>query len=736
MNRKFATTLTLFALSIMMSLGQTITTDAISGLEYLDDGDGKKYIWVGDSNLPISGGGTIAPDYFIRDPELRQNLRSSYNGGNAKLYKTSLDTKTNINCSSYNNVATYYGIQYFQGMTTFRTGSSSVTTGVELDLSKNTKLTALYFGSSNIGLSSLDISNTKMTTTKTIAIPSGSSSTLQKVFASNSSVETITVPTGNYVKTFVAKDCPSLNRIQCESSLLEKIDVRGSSALKKLHIKEGRLTSDSIFLEGCTSLETIVAHRHRFVNLDFLEPVIHNLTQLQVNGGKYVHVSGEVFEPTQVIKSVDSSKLPTTLTIMMVRHNVIDTLNLSMQTEIEQLEANHNRLWALNLENLQKLRLRDGTTTPMNCGVKNQYPFHEVEVVKDESVIDGSNDAIIMRIPNNNMTIHTDRISNFTILGRKYSADEILKSDENGHYFRIPCTNTDDVNLHNDTVRYVYDTKAMVGNVNEEYFAEARMMDVNVITDPYIMYMNPLSKSGEGVDYYSGTIYLDYDAIVPKGVEVFIATGIKDANKITSNGTAQAEAQVDLVRVGVENDTIPAFTPLYVRSNTAAGLYGFHKTWTPDYVGWVGGKLMYKKISKGYTNSQGVSQSTLDSNILVGTLSDITVGKRTVLTLGRQNMKKINGEPTMMIGFWPYNGTTVRAHRCYIPESALNGVELGSAKGVTFNFTNLETTSHIPRDRNVEEGTSYYTIQGIKVGKAGVGKGVYIVGNRKYVVTR
>lgn len=58
---------------------QTLVTDRESGLEYLDDGDGKLYIWVGSGPISVDGStqinGTNSNAYFVSDGGLRSNWR-------------------------------------------------------------------------------------------------------------------------------------------------------------------------------------------------------------------------------------------------------------------------------------------------------------------------------------------------------------------------------------------------------------------------------------------------------------------------------------------------------------------------------------------------------------------------------------------------------------------------------------------------------------------------------------
>lgn len=161
------------------------------------------------------------------------------------------------------------------------------------------------------------------------------------------------------------------------------------------------------------------------------------------------------------------------------------------------------------------------------------------------------------------------------------------------------------------TWKKVGDTYTYVKTETVDKYVNAR-----VHVYPYIMYVNPATRSTyqklgvkDSVDYYSGTIYLDYAAIVPEGLEVYVAAGlatktvgeevVKDTTLITSNGISEAHEQLRMVKVGVAGEIIPARTPLYVKpalpsaekqangwSQAAAGLYAFETTWDFKLLGW------------------------------------------------------------------------------------------------------------------------------------------------------
>ena len=69
---------------------QTLVTDPESGLEYLDDGDGKLYIWVGSDPIFVDGSkqinGTNSNAYFVSDGGLRSNWRGDLAENDNRTY--------------------------------------------------------------------------------------------------------------------------------------------------------------------------------------------------------------------------------------------------------------------------------------------------------------------------------------------------------------------------------------------------------------------------------------------------------------------------------------------------------------------------------------------------------------------------------------------------------------------------------------------------------------------------
>ena len=315
-----------------------------------------------------------------------------------------------------------------------------------------------------------------------------------------------------------------------------------------------------------------------------------------------------------------------------------------------------------------------------------------------------------------------------------------------------------DVNFYDNTLKYIYytffdgDGNPYLDDALGKSQANGNPDDnIEVKCYPYIMYINPASQDvhskndeslGEDKQFYSGTLILEYDAIVPAGATAYIAKNVqlgKDVYYSSVNGgaTKVTANQLRLVEIepgeGATNVVIPANTPIYVKADDASGLYGFHRAEHPDYL--VGGNVQpYGVAADG--------SDLIKDNILQGTLVPLAVSRGSVLTLGRS---RIMGEtelgdvtPESRIGFWPFNGTTVPAHRVYIPATAVdNAVTESSSRGLLFSFfdddENAGTVTGLS-SVSTQFGQGWYTVSGIRLEGRPTQKGVYIHNGKKEVI--
>ena len=535
---------------------------------------------------------------------------------------------------------------------------------------------------------------------------------------------------------------------------LRKVTIQNSSNTSPMGLSADNscLSPDSIFSDRkfykLQLKRTKVTDMERLYSmLDFAtNATLSSNADLQLNGGKYnrqtmAGVNDGTINPTNQIREIDMSRIPSQTRILLIRHNLLTKLENVNLPNLAQTELQNNLLWSLDLSSV--------TATSGNYRITPQKPYADLTVVKGEAE-DGSQDEVRLYLPEGQSALFDgSRLvsGSVKLLGTPVADQKIFGTTEK--YFKLASVaggvNADlDLYAKHNGFSYRYNARPSLPDdaVNSDGSSK-KYIDVEVKTYPYIMYINPQTKSGAGVDYYSGTLWLDYDAIVPPGTTAWIATGIKRDS--VNVGSAQAGNQLVLEKIGDPGDLIPAGTAMYVRSNTQAGLYAFHKVWTHEPIGWDGPDATSQPTdtlwyNKAYTDEQLTELAAQrarigDRNILEGsnTITRLN-GPLEALTLG---VERKSGK--RMIGFWPFSGTEIPAHRCYIPEATYRRLTSGSssgAKGVTFFFGNGETTGITTLDSSATDALPdhWYTLDGRRLNGKPTQKGVYIHQGRKEVV--
>lgn len=562
------------------------------------------------------------------------------------------------------------------------------------------------------------------------------------------------------LKEIVLEAGHPITMLDLRGTMIERAEVqnpRSGRTFNHFNIQSSRLKQENITLSG-DRVSLAQLHLHRGMITD-LSPFYSKMnatafTGLYCNGGKYYRksyagVDDGTFNPTNQIREIDMKKIPSSTTSLQLSYNLLEHME-NFEHPISNLQINNNLLWSLDLDHLT---VNPTSPSTINYTISPQKPMADLWVEKGVPD-DGSGDEVRIYIPPAQAEVFIDgRLIDKSVKfisrdGKLHSLpdqNQTIFEDAKGKYFKLVAADTINTDLDyygvHDGFTYKYNTRPHLGN---EY-GEKRDMEVQVKIYPYIMYINPKTMSGSGVDYYSGTLWLDYHSIVPEGTTVWIATGIKrDSMDV---GSAQAENQLVLEPIGGPGDVIPAGTAMYVRSKTKAGLYAFQKAWTPEYLGWGGPSnfttgtdtVMYNEdLSRVQAQLAQQIEKIGNRNILVGSGEDTTVDAYSTLTLGRESKKG-----TRMIGFWPYTGTKIAAHRCYIKEAKYKELvegltpSPGAAKGVTFYFEELPETTGIHSIDNGQRtiaDDAWYSIDGKRLNAKPTQKGLYIHNGRKEAV--
>ena len=149
-----------------------------------------------------------------------------------------------------------------------------------------------------------------------------------------------------------------------------------------------------------------------------------------------------------------------------------------------------------------------------------------------------------------------------------------------------------------------------------------------------------------------------------------------------------------------------------MKAATDAGLYAFNKA----------------GIANSWNDAEYTCVTIPDGNLLQGITTDTPFGKNAILTLGReQNIG------TGQVGFWYYNGGTLKAHRCYLQTSILSTTN--NAKGAIFNFDgNTTGITSIDNENTPIENNIWYTLNGIRLNAKPTQKGIYLHNGKKEVI--
>ena len=394
-------------------------------------------------------------------------------------------------------------------------------------------------------------------------------------------------------------------------------------------------------------------------------------------------------------------------------NNHLVELDLSKQTGLEYLECQGNHLTSLDLSicpqlSLSNVTFQNQTKTVDLMPLDGEHKQLGMEIVPSWNGLDVAIEATFSELIADGKT--RPAIREMEIGDKQY----LVLSD-------VEYINADE-DLYNKTVTY----KQAVP-LHESITGSLPAMNVTVTTYPYVMYINPATEdvfTTPAAPFYSGTIYLDYDAVVPENAEVYVATGMQlDKTGMITVGEKTTSGQLNLVKLtpaaGATHVVIPANTPVYVKSQDYTGLFAFSR------------------------NLNNEPLATVPAgNIFKGTLTAKTVEPLSVLTLSKGRRQSETGYTSeSRVGFWRYTKTTVPAHRIYIDADDLNSLGNSSVRGMTFNFfesetemlTALESLNADCLQQPTQNNAGWYTTSGLRLNGQPTEKGVYIRNGKKVV---
>lgn len=561
---------------------------------------------------------------------------------------------------------------------------------------------------------------------------------LEKLYCNNNNLSSIDVTMNGELLILHCQNCQlnsidvtkntKLERLNTDNNHLTELDVTKNTALNYLHCKTNEITALNVTKN--TNLATLDCSQNQIQTLDMTKntklewmacgfnqlkkldvtkaPLLYNLTcgynQISELDMTKNPLMKNLSCPHNLISELDVTNM-NALENLACHNNKIAALDLSQNAVLDSLNCSKNQIAALDLNNntaLTRLHCQENHLRTLDLSQhENLIRLNCNDQTSEEDITVFEFDKIGIYLPTGGKK---ENFLNMVVAGQNRAADIYSNGEQ---YLVVNPTPTADIDMYDKSVTYRYNTECATPE-----FANHVMENVVITTWPYVMYVNPNSQSIAG-NFYSGTIVLDYDAVVPAGTETYIVKGLKATpRQMLYNGTMYSLQQLDMQRIATAGEVIPANTPVYVKSNTQTGLHAF---------------------SRNLTDATPVAVPS--GNLLKGSpTSDITVEPYSILTLGRE-------KTTREVGFWQYSGTKSAAHRCYLDASVLNGAVIsttsGSSKGAIFCFDDEdfgETTGIDAGLNGNEQNDTWHTLSGIRLNGKPTKSGIYIHNGRKEVI--
>ena len=705
-----------------------------------------QFIWVNAANFP--------------DENFRNHVKNRISAGNdGVLTVFELNSITSIDCSS-KSIASLEGIAYFDKLKTLNCYSNQLR---ELDVTQNTALTELHCFSNQLRkldvtqntaltylrcysnqlteldvkqntalqsllcqsnqLTELDVTQntaltylrcysnqlTELDVTQNTALTylSCNSNQLRELDVTQNTALTYLYCNSNQLRELDVTQNTALTDLICSSNQLRELDVTQNTALKDLSCDSNQLTE--LDVSQNTALKSLWCFSNQLTELDVTQNTA--LTELRCSYNQLREL--DVTQNTALTDlRCDSNQLTeldvtqnTALTDLRCPYNQLTELDVTQNTALTCLYCNSNQLTELDVtqntaltdlrcysNQLTELDVTQNTAlTYLTCG-SNQLTELDLSA---SSVINSSTSSISSQWITPNFHSLADRskvgIQCHTDTGETGHYGSFVMEVHDGHNHIIVASGTQDVEMLKSSLTYSYQTD-YTGSLTK-----LKAMTVSSVRSAYAMYVNPRSKMKDAPSdnkVFLGTLYCAYPVVVPAETECYIATGVD-----TEDG------KLNLVKIAEEGDVIPTNTPFVVKGVDGSGFYVFREALEED--------------------GDAVDVS---GNILAGNIEDTEVEPMTVLTLG---IERTTGE----LGYWKYRGTTLKAHRAYVPASALNNLSADSpGLMLAFGDDMTPTAIRITTPSQPQTAESWYTLDGRRLSGKPAQRGVYIHNGRKEVV--
>lgn len=258
-----------------------------------------------------------AQEVIIPDARFKRALLEDHNidtNNNGKIEVSEAQAYTQHIFVSGSQVSNLIGIEAFKNINSLSIWKTRIR---EIDLSKNTKLLALFFYK-NYKVTRLDLSkNTK----------------LESIRCNRNNLESLTI---------LSRDLIELN---CSNNKLSKLFLPNSRKVQELNCRNNKITE--LKLGRQKELKTLYCEHNKLTQLD-----ISNSTKLEHLNCSY-----------NKLKSLNTSK-STKLIYLTPAFNNLTSLNVSKNTKLKQLRCHSNKLKSLDVS-------KNTTLEILTCGSNN-----------------------------------------------------------------------------------------------------------------------------------------------------------------------------------------------------------------------------------------------------------------------------------------------------------------------------------------------------------------------------
>lgn len=384
--------------------------------------------------------------------------------------------------------------------------------------------------------------------------------------------------------------------LYCNNNQLEELDVSHNTKLRQLQCGNNKLTS--LDVSQLPELIELRIQDNKIASIDvshnpelqFLNVIGNGINSLDLTHNTNL---GQLIAGKNNLTSLDVSNNQE-LTRLYFNNNKVNSIDLTNNPILAEFECMNNEITSLDFSNNPKLSIvkcsgnhltsLDLSNNPSLAGLQCEG---QTKII-DLEPTDANHQQVGMEIiPSwDGLEIDFSTFANLNVNGTATPIEKAVKDGKPYLVVKDAASTTSDADLYNKKITY---NQVVPVHPSCRIPVPRKTMDVTITSYPYVMFVNPNSESISGA-YYSGTIVLDYDAVVPEDAEAYIITGLSTTKReMLYNGEKHTFEQLKMEKIGEAGDVIPANTPIYVKAPTMSGLYSFSRNLlgvTPDGSFW------------------------------------------------------------------------------------------------------------------------------------------------------